>query len=45
MVNALPPAAGGGTGEVGQAAVTTMAALSKLVPDRVSAEESTGGEP
>ena len=41
MVNAMPPAAGGGTGEVGQAAVATMVAMSKLVPDRVSAEEST----
>lgn len=40
MVNARPPAAAAGTGEVGQAAIVPMVALSKLLPDRVSVEDS-----
>ena len=42
MLNASAPAAGGGMGEVGMAAVYTMVALSKLVPDMVTAEEGAG---
>jgi N-methylhydantoinase B len=40
MVNARAPAAAAGTGEVGQSAIAPMIALSALVPDRVSAEDS-----
>ena len=40
-LNANPPAACGGVGELGQAAIITMVALAGLVPDQVSAEESS----
>jgi N-methylhydantoinase B len=40
MMNARPPAAAAGTGEVGQSAIAPMIALSNLVPERASAEDS-----
>jgi N-methylhydantoinase B len=40
MMNARPPAAAAGTGEVGQSAIAPMIALSNVVPERVSAEDS-----
>ncbi len=39
MLNARPPAAVAGQGELGQAAILTMVALAKLVPFQISAEE------
>ena len=42
MLNARPPAAMGGMGEVGQAAIYTMVALSKWAPNSVSAEDGAG---
>ena len=42
MLNASAPAAAGGMGEVGMAAVYTMVALSKLAPHMVTAEEGAG---
>ena len=42
MLNARPPAPAGGMAEMGQASIFTMAALSKLMPDKVSAEEGAG---
>ena len=42
MLNASAPSAAGGMAEVGQAAIYTMAALSKLAPQHVSAEEGSG---
>ena len=43
MLNAKAPAAAGGMGEVGQAAIFVLVALSKLVPHQVSAEEGASG--
>ncbi len=40
-LNANAPAACGGVGELGQASIITMVALSGLVPGQVSAEESS----
>lgn len=40
-LNANPPAACGGVGELGQASIITMVALAALVPEQVSAEESS----
>ena len=42
MLNASAPSAAGGMAEVGQAAIYTMVALSKLAPQHVSAEEGSG---
>ena len=42
MLNARAPAPAGGMAEVGQASIFTMAALSRLVPHQVSAEEGAG---
>ena len=42
MLNASAPSAAGGMAEVGQAAIYTMVALSKLAPETVSAEEGAG---
>ena len=42
MLNASAPSAAGGMAEVGQAAIYTMIALSKLAPQHVSAEEGSG---
>lgn len=42
MLNASSPAPAGGMGELGQTAIFTMAALGKLVPDRISSEEGAG---
>ena len=42
MLNASAPSAAGGMAEVGQAAIYTMVALSKLAPQHVSAEEGAG---
>lgn len=38
-LNAIPPAACGGLGELGQAMIFTMVAMGKLVPDQITAEE------
>lgn len=38
-LNAIPPAACGGLGELGQAMIFTMVAMGKLVPHQVTAEE------
>ena len=42
MLNASNPSPAGGMAEVGQTAIYTMVALSKLAPDHVSAEEGSG---
>ena len=42
MLNASAPSAAGGMAEMGQAAIYTMVALSKLSPEHVSAEEGAG---
>ena len=41
ILNARRPAAAGGQEQVGQAAIYAMVALSKLIPERVSAEEGS----
>ena len=42
MLNASAPSPAGGMAEMGQAAIYTMVALSKLAPQHVSAEEGAG---
>jgi N-methylhydantoinase B len=42
MLNARPPAAMGGMGELGQASIYTMIALADLTPASVSAEDGAG---
>lgn len=43
MLNAKAPAPAGGMAEMGQTAIHTMLAMSKLVPENVSAEEGAAG--
>lgn len=43
MLNARPPAPAAGMAEMGQAAIFTMVALSKLAPQHVSSEEGAAG--